>query len=599
MAFVFLLGVALFISVWASAKCDGVPQGVELMECRDRFFVIAVDLSCIGSEPHFEAVDDTGVYPITKQYAAECGYSVNALTVLGHMELRASYFSCHAENKDDKMFTFNFNLVATHDGEEVRYALNKTCSPSLPWSPREVTCEINYMEVSVRSDVACPTGAKRDWDAVVQTAHFSATSDWQVMFQKPEQEPVPMSLSETHRRGYVFQLTDGRLVFRTPYGQPDSFITVVDGIPVEVVHATLFSRQSWVVLLVNMEAACSMHEGSFDESTHMRWQAPEVLNPLVSDLHNTQVNIGVNGKLVEQSVAEERGYIVEKHNNTIQISIPYTAEEGYRKSFVIEDLYQFYIFNLYLEKISVDEDLVETRFRYYRTLSTPLMLCPIFTVNRMDLEQRLFIVYLGDVPEDVELVAIHFNGHEFTVPLNNTSIHMITNIHSNNTHGYTLEVPFDDPVIIHEILREESVMKHKLDIYYTLTILPENEHFNYLASVTALTYVSSPVFDAVCSESGISFKLDHQPFHYLWKISIGSDLLTSELAAQHGYIMSNSSQSLLLHVPLFTHGYQYKNVTLKEYFGTFEILLRDHETSEIQSSTVKTCPFNTTTELIG
>lgn len=75
----------------------------------------------------------------------------------------------------------------------------------------------------------------------------------------------------------------------------------------------------------------STDEGSFDESTYMRWLTPEVLNPLVSDLHNTQVNIGVDGKLLEKSVAEERGYIVDKHNNTIQISIPYTAEGGYRK----------------------------------------------------------------------------------------------------------------------------------------------------------------------------------------------------------------------------------------------------------------------------
>lgn len=75
---------------------------------------------------------------------------------------------------------------------------------------------------------------------------------------------------------------------------------------------------------------------------------------------------------------------------------------------------------------------------------------------------------------------------------------------------------------------------------------------------TVLYLTAPPAFDAVCSESGISFKLDHRPFNYLWEICIGSDLLTSELAAQHGYIMSNDSQSLLLDVPLFTHGYEYK-----------------------------------------
>lgn len=73
-----------------------------------------------------------------------------------------------------------------------------------------------------------------------------------------------------------------------------------------------------------------------------------------------------------------------------------------------------------------------------------------------------------------------------------------------------------------------------------------------------LYLTAPPVFDAACSESGINFKLDHRPSDYLWEICIGSDMLTSELAAQRGYIMSNDSQSLLLSVPLFTDGYEYK-----------------------------------------
>lgn len=51
--------------------------------------------------------------------------------------------------QDDKVFTFIFNLLVTRDGEEVSYTLNRTCSPSLPWSPKEVTCEVNYMEASL------------------------------------------------------------------------------------------------------------------------------------------------------------------------------------------------------------------------------------------------------------------------------------------------------------------------------------------------------------------------------------------------------------------------------------------------------------------
>ena len=126
--------------------------------------------------------DETGVYPITQEYSAECGYTVSVLPLTGQVELRASYFSCHTDNKvhsnahtqhtgvlwlnenklkvilpilffytpiqDDEVFTFNFNLISNHEGKEVTYALNKTCTPSLPWSPREVICETNYIEVS-------------------------------------------------------------------------------------------------------------------------------------------------------------------------------------------------------------------------------------------------------------------------------------------------------------------------------------------------------------------------------------------------------------------------------------------------------------------
>ncbi|XP_038587467.1 uncharacterized protein LOC119912373 isoform X2 [Micropterus salmoides] len=595
MAFRVCLGVTLLLFVWSTAKCDDIPEGVLDMECCDRFLMIAVNLSFTGNEPRFNAVDGTGVYPITKQYAAVCGYSISVLPLQGHVELQASYFSCHTGNKDDKVFTFNFNLIATHEGKLVTYALNKACSPVLPWSPREVTCETNYMEVSVRREVTCPSETKEaNWQAAPQTTYASNASDWQVTLHGDGEKLMPINPSKAHKQGYVIHLTDGRLVFRTPYGQPDSLSTEVNGVPVEVVRATLFSRQRWIILIVDLVAACSMDEGSYDDRGYMVWETPEVMHPLGSGLHMTQVNIGLNGELEEQRVAVERGYIVEKHNTTLQTSIPYNAPGGYRKSFVSGNLYEFYVFDLYLEQISVDEDKVETRLRFHRTLATPLLPRPVFTANRTVLEERTFTIYLGDVPEDVELAAVNLNGQEHTVPFTNESSRAITNVvYPNNTHGYTLKVPFDDPDVIQQYSREDAVLYYRLDINYTLTVLPENELYYHLASIEALfTDVYPPSLDAACSESGISFKLDHRPFGYLWELRVGSDPLTSELAAQHGYIMSNDSRSLLLNVPLFTHGYKYKDVTLKGFSGTFEVIVWDREASEFQSSAFTTCLFS-------
>ncbi|XP_060887980.1 uncharacterized protein LOC132958917 [Labrus mixtus] len=594
MGFGFCLRLAFFLSVWSSAQCEGIPNGVLHMECHDRYFMIAVDLSFTGEEPHFEAVDESGVYSLNETYSAECGYTV--LSVGDRVELRASYFSCHTDNTDDEVFTFNLNLITTQEGQAVTYALTKTCSPSLPWSPREVTCELNYMEVSVRSEVSCPSGTIKDnWDAL-KHAHGSTTSDWQVTFHRENEQSPPMNLSDARTHGYVFDMTSGRLVFRTPYGQPDAFSTEVNGVPVEVVHATIFSRQSWVVLMVDLVAACSMNDGSYADSGYIIWKSSEVLYP---STESTQLNIGLNGDLVESSVSEERGYVVETHNNTLQIRIPHDAEGVHRKSFVSEALYEFYILHLYLEQILVDEDLVETRLRFFRTLSTTLLPRPVVTENQTLLEELTFTVYLGGLPEDVALVAVRLNGEEFTVPFSNRSGRTITNVFQpNNAHGYTLKVPFDDPVVTRQLSREDAVLQYRLNINYMLSVLPENDTFYRFASVEAtFTDVSPPVFDAVCSESGISFRLDNRPYDYLWEITIGLDPLTSELATQHGYIMRNNSQSVLLEVPLYAHGYEYKDLTLIGFFGTFEILVRDPETSEVQSSTAKTCLF-TTTEFI-
>uniref|UniRef100_A0A4W5KCY2 Zona pellucida sperm-binding protein 2 second Ig-like domain-containing protein n=1 Tax=Hucho hucho TaxID=62062 RepID=A0A4W5KCY2_9TELE len=183
------------------------------------------------------------------------------LPLPGHAELRASYFSCHTDNQDDEVFTFSFNLITIDaNGMETTYHVNATCSLSLPWSPREVSCEENYMEVSMRSDVSCLSGTTTDaWTAALATAHSAATSTWQVMFQQEGQQLTPMSFSEARELGYVFHLTQGRLVFRSPY-TPRSVmgsVSMVNGSLVEVVHPILFSRQRWVVMMVDWIVACS------------------------------------------------------------------------------------------------------------------------------------------------------------------------------------------------------------------------------------------------------------------------------------------------------------------------------------------------------
>ncbi|CDQ95259.1 unnamed protein product [Oncorhynchus mykiss] len=599
MAFGIWLGVFVLLSVWPSVRCSDLPRGAIETVCRDRYLLVTTQLSFAGNEPRFEAVDADGVHPITKQYGSECGYMFSILPLPGHAELRASYFSCHTDNQDDEVFTFSFNLITIDaNGGDATYSVNATCSLPLPWSPREVSCEENYMEVSVRGEVSgLPGTTADDWTAALAEAHSSATSTWQVMFQQEGQQLTPMSPSEARELGYVFYLTQGRLVFRSPYtpGSVMGSVTMVNGTLVEVVYPILISRQRWVVIMVNLVVACSTDEGMYD-GAGLVWQTPTLLSPLVSGLESSNISMGVDGQLLDEANTAARGYSLDISDTTVQISIPFNAAGGYRKSFVMANMYhEFYVVRLYYEQIFMDDSGVETRLRLHRPMNTPLLIQHLSIINQTVLEDRVFTVYLGNLSYDVDLVAVKLNGHNFTILEATKSGLVITMVPQPNStlHAYILRVPFD--AVIHKLYPTEGLLEYLLDINYTLVILPQAEPYFYLASVVAqFNDVFPPVFKGVCKEKSIRFQMDHKPFDYLWEVGVGPYILTTNLAAKRGYIMRNDSKSLTLEVPLFSVGYTYKDINLKQFRGTFEILSRAPKTLEVKSSLAKACLFQTT-----
>uniref|UniRef100_A0A3B4B7P1 ZP-domain containing protein Ig-like domain-containing protein n=1 Tax=Periophthalmus magnuspinnatus TaxID=409849 RepID=A0A3B4B7P1_9GOBI len=558
------------------------------LTCHERYLMISVDQFFTGENLHFEAVDENGAHAITKEHAARCGYSVRFMHLNNKVQLRASYLSCHTECKVTPFYS-------TH---RVTHALNKTCSPSLPWSLREVTCEVNYMEVSVKSEITCPSSPeKNDWDNL-KLAH-SPSADWQVTFQRGGEQLPPASLKTARHSDYVFDLTHGRLMFRTPYGQPHSFIACnvpvvqLDGVPVEVVHATLFSRQSWLVLLIDLiTAEYSTDEAVLDEG-YMSWETPDVMYP---GLHTTNLSFSLSADLMTPEEAEAKGFIAEKHNNTVGISVPYDAEGGYRKSVVSGDLFEFYTYDLYTEQLSVDEDGIETRLRTLRTMSTPLLTRALLDENRTVVEEQRFTLYLGDIPQDLKLVWVELNRQRFEVPLNSSSISVDEVVHPNDTHGLVLKVPFNNsPSFVFFQFTVENI-EYKLDINYTLMVTPERELYHHRTSFMAVVPdLAPPQFKVSCSESSITFKLDHKPSSYKWAFTVDSEPLTVDLATRKGLVMVNDSRALQLDVPLLSHGYNY---SLQGFLGTFEIQVRDQETYQVQSSTVKTCPFFTNELLV-
>ncbi|XP_026122604.1 zona pellucida protein AX 4 isoform X7 [Carassius auratus] len=857
----------------ALQQSSRLPQAPTVVECKAQSLVVSVDIPPSGSAPRFEAIDATGAYPVTERYGAQCGYTYSVQPLLGHVDLRASYFSCHTGNQNDEVFTFMFGVFTIDEsGKESSFNVSKTCSVP-PFSPRVVTCEENYMEVSVRTDLPCPTaGSIKDFSASLALAQSSAVEAWQVMLQKEGQQPEVMSVEDAATLGYIIMVTPGRLVFRTTFGQLYASVKMVNGAAVEVIQATVFFRQNWMVVMVDLVATCSLVKGSSDDSRlHWRtpaertrlavgpsklrteyigmgvsggvanewamtdqgysvtvgkgsvahrlpsvaeggirknqqgvvtkpkvvrqmapppvprpplsvnqspsgtWRSPAERTPLVvgpselrteymgmgvsggvaneramtdrgysvtvgketvahrfpsvaeggirknqqgvvtkpnvvlqmatppvprpplsvnqspsgtwrspaertplavgtSELWGENRRMGASGGVVDKWAASDRGYSVTVGKETVAHRFPSVAEGGIRKNqqgVVIKPNVVRQIANppvprpplsvnqspsgtwrspaertplvvgtselrgenmgmgvsggvvderatidrgysITVGKATVgssilspaeggirkDQHGVVTKPNVVKQMASPPIPLP-FSVNQTNLEERVFHVYLGNIPSDVELVSVELNGQEISVLTAAQMGYSISRVSEGNaTSAYIIRVPFEDQFVAKQYV-SAGLFEYSLEIKWTLNIRPQMEAYYHLSSVSALVVEAlPPVFDSMCTESGISFKKDHQQYDYLWDIAIGSYTLTPQLASERGYILTNDSTTLILAVPLFTIGYVYEDITLQQFYGTFKLLTRNAKTLKIEQSSGKRCLFQTTELLV-
>ncbi|XP_042582956.1 zona pellucida protein AX 4 isoform X7 [Cyprinus carpio] len=677
MAFGFFSGELLLLCAVACALRDSkntwqqssrLPQVPTEVECKAHSLFLSVDIPASGREPRFEAIDATGAYPVTESYGAQCGYTYSVQPMLGRVDLRASYFSCHTGNQNDEVFTFMFGVfVMDESGKESFFNVSKTCSVP-PLSPRVVTCEENYMEVSVRTDLPTAGSIKEDFSAALAVAQSSAVEAWQVMLQQEGQQSEVMSIEDAATLGYFIMVTPGRLVFRTTFGQRHASVKMVDGGAAEVIQATVFFRRNWMVVMVDLVAACSLDKGSFD-GYRLHWRTPPVRTPLVvgPSLRREYIGMGVDGEVVDERAVKDRGYYVTVGEETVGSSISSAAGSGIRKHNVVRQMatppvprppfsvnresvrgYSVAVgketvgssfssaagtgiqkhnvvrqmatppvprppFSVNRESVrgytvTVGEETVGSsisaaergiqKHDVVRQMATPPVPRPPFSVNQTTLEERVFQVFLGNIPSDVELVSVELNGQEISVSTAAQMGYSITRVsEGKDTFAYIIRVPFDDQFVVKQYT--SAGFEYSLEIKWTLNIRPQMEAYYHYSSVSALIVDAlPPVFDSMCTDSGISFMKDHQQYDYLWDIAIGSYTLTPQLASERGYILTNDSTTLKLAVPLFTIGYVYEDITLQQFYGTFELLARNAKTLEIEQSSAKRCLFQTTELLV-
>uniref|UniRef100_A0A8C9QP87 ZP domain-containing protein n=1 Tax=Scleropages formosus TaxID=113540 RepID=A0A8C9QP87_SCLFO len=122
-----------------------VHQGMFRTECRDGHFWLTVGSGFLGRMFRFDTEGRSGVHTVSDQRAAICGYTM-LLDSWGNLVLRASYLACDVDTRVGSRDLMVWFVNKEANDEETSYPFLLTC-PLQQWSPREIMCEENYMEV--------------------------------------------------------------------------------------------------------------------------------------------------------------------------------------------------------------------------------------------------------------------------------------------------------------------------------------------------------------------------------------------------------------------------------------------------------------------
>ncbi|MGH0147606.1 UNVERIFIED_CONTAM: hypothetical protein FKN15_031619 [Acipenser sinensis] len=220
-------------------------------ECRDRYFWMSTNGKFAGGNFRFDVIDRSGVYPLNDSYAAACGFTYS-FNLPGDLIFRASFLACHVESVNDVSYALQYRFVRLDSlGRETVYPFSLSCSTESPWNPREIVCEDNYMEVSVRKNVpviAQEGLEKEDWEAALSIAQGAVMSVWQVVFHQTRMPPKTMTAADARTAGYLVNSTSSRVIFRSPYGMPMSEVLlshVIDNKYNQVYEIDLFLEHQW------------------------------------------------------------------------------------------------------------------------------------------------------------------------------------------------------------------------------------------------------------------------------------------------------------------------------------------------------------------
>ncbi|XP_016086099.1 zona pellucida protein AX 2 [Sinocyclocheilus grahami] len=314
------------ICIHADTSEDGIQA--ECLGNRVQF-ILPGSLSA-GNPLEVYAVNNTHTVLLSPHLAAQCGYKQKS-DPWGNMIVSASLQSCFAENQGDKEFkvAVQFKLYEIPTLSEKVHEVFKSCSHTM--ISREILCETNFMEVSVRNALPeIKIEPVKEWPTVIPNLQL-----WKILLYTPGEKAFDKDALQA--MGYSVYSSPTRLVMRSPFDMAENFIQNVDNVDMMVFKSVVLFRDRWVMTIVESAAACPIN-GASVVGQMIYWHVPLRITPLVSsEVEILEVHLGVNGRRFTPEEMGSHNYVMAITDSHIVVEIPIGAADGYYKSHVLND----------------------------------------------------------------------------------------------------------------------------------------------------------------------------------------------------------------------------------------------------------------------
>ncbi|NXC02152.1 ZP2 protein, partial [Orthonyx spaldingii] len=529
-------------------------------------------------------VDQSGTaWELDEAMAAQCGYTVIYSTWRG-IELRASALSCHSHLVKD-VFTVTIQIKASHTPDmrnATTHLKSASCRYGL-WSPRELICESNYMEVSVKREV--PQTIKdfiqdepEDWALIFPEARAEEASIWQIVFHQPEEKRA-LLVSNAWSAGYGLNATDSRVLLRVPYTAAQVQLLEDQGITFSVLRSSTFYKYQWVILMVDTAVACPVDGVDYTNKT-ITWTVPKYIPPLsagVTSFKDVLVEAGVDLHKLSAKEMASRKYVLLNELNAITMKIPIGAEGGYYKTSVSNgQLGTKYCINLFLEHQWEDNKWGLTKHTILKEIETPFEQAEVAITNNLNLSARLMNVTVGTFLPDVKLVNLTIEG--IAVALAEAAQHGYLTYRTRYTNGskaYIIQVSLDAPSVKKEYMRED-MRAYTLNV--TLTFITHPSRETLVVPVIALSAVKDAVLPSArgfCDGRNFHLIITRGNVDQNWLPFVSDWHLTPEVAQKYNYILKDNGTHLAITVPFFSSHVNYEGLHTSAIKASFYLTLKD------------------------